>query len=788
MRRWMRKSGTSFRNSQAAVDLGRWSWFVVLLANLGFPLRAAAADAPRPVIPILRPTRIEPVDFYREIVPLLQANCLPCHNQTTTKADLRLETPDDMLKGGESGPALVPGKADESLLLRLSTHAEKPRMPPKDNKVNAVDLTPEQLGLLALWIDQGAKASEKHAEVIAWKPMAADFQTIFAVALSTDGQFAACGRANRLFIYHVPSRSLLQELTDPAVAATNHGRASAHLDVINALAFNPVDHTLASGGFREVKLWRPTRTAASPISPPSPWPPASLRSEDGTSSVVLTTNGGARFLDKDGKPLAEVRPDAPGAAQALARADSQLAIARQRAEAAKTAVEAAVKESNAQQERLKKAREAEPAAAKAAAEKRVPFEKARREVALLEGRLAQVERVQFPSTNTAALKKQVEEKLAAARKALEGPEAEFAKAERGRSNAENETALARIGVQNATSARLLAEARLRQAELDLRAAEQRLAQRRGETNSAAFTATAIDPTGRLAATAQPAGLLQLWDASSGQELASTTTGLTNVTQFHWNALDELIAGNATAAAAWKFLPEWRLAERLGTGAGDSPIADRVNALTFSPDGTRLASGSGEPTRGSEIRIWDSRTAAQVYAVTNLHSDAVLSLAFSPDGHFLASGGADRFARAIETGTGRPVRALEGHTGHVLSVAWKADGEVLASGGADNVVKLWNWAKGERLKNVEGFGKEITGLQFLGSGEQWAGASGAGKIRLLNLKGEESASLPAGSLFTQSLAASEDGLAIAAGGDDGILRVWSVKERKIIAEFPAPPAK
>src|SRR5207249_9855082 len=87
----------------------------------------------------------EPVDFEREILPVLKNNCLACHNQTKAKADLVLETPQTILKGGENGPAVVPGKSAASLLLKVAAHQEKPFMPPKDNKVNAVDFTPAQL-------------------------------------------------------------------------------------------------------------------------------------------------------------------------------------------------------------------------------------------------------------------------------------------------------------------------------------------------------------------------------------------------------------------------------------------------------------------------------------------------------------------------------------------------------------------------------------------------------------------------------------------------------------------
>ena len=121
-----------------------------------------------------------------------------CHSQTTRKGGLNLETPELMLKGGENGPAIVPGHAGDSLALQAAAHLDDDlAMPPRDNKAKAKDLTPEQLGLLKLWIDQGAKASPKVERPIAWQPLAENLGAIFAVAVTADGQFAACARAKR---------------------------------------------------------------------------------------------------------------------------------------------------------------------------------------------------------------------------------------------------------------------------------------------------------------------------------------------------------------------------------------------------------------------------------------------------------------------------------------------------------------------------------------------------------------------------------------------------------------
>ena len=126
---------------------------------------SAPAAASR-AIAIAALTRTNAVEFEREILPSLRTSCLACHNRTKAKAGLILETPMDILKGGESGPAVVPRKSAESLLLKDSAHQEKPYMPPKDNKVEAADLTPEQLALLKLWIDQGATGEVRGSAVV----------------------------------------------------------------------------------------------------------------------------------------------------------------------------------------------------------------------------------------------------------------------------------------------------------------------------------------------------------------------------------------------------------------------------------------------------------------------------------------------------------------------------------------------------------------------------------------------------------------------------------------------
>ncbi|MCC6793724.1 MAG: DUF1553 domain-containing protein [Candidatus Hydrogenedentes bacterium] len=93
------------------------------------------------------------IDFNKEIAPILAASCVKCHGPERQKAKLRLDSPEAINAGSENGPVLVAGKPGESTLCKLiSLPADHPdRMP-----VNADPLNPEQVALIAKWIEQGA--------------------------------------------------------------------------------------------------------------------------------------------------------------------------------------------------------------------------------------------------------------------------------------------------------------------------------------------------------------------------------------------------------------------------------------------------------------------------------------------------------------------------------------------------------------------------------------------------------------------------------------------------------
>lgn len=104
-----------------------------------------------------------PVDYERDVKPVLRDRCYACHGALKQKANLRLDTVAWMLKGGDSGPVLDPGAPTTSRLMqRIETEDADDRMPPEHEGER---LSPAQAALVRAWIGSGATGpSEEVAE------------------------------------------------------------------------------------------------------------------------------------------------------------------------------------------------------------------------------------------------------------------------------------------------------------------------------------------------------------------------------------------------------------------------------------------------------------------------------------------------------------------------------------------------------------------------------------------------------------------------------------------------
>ena len=168
----------------------------------------------------------------------------------------------------------------------------------------------------------------------------------------------------------------------------------------------------------------------------------------------------------------------------------------------------------------------------------------------------------------------------------------------------------------------------------------------------------------------------------------------------------------------------------------------VVSVAFSPDGTRVLSGSGDKT----LKLWEAAS-GQLVRTFEGHSGWVYSVAFSPDGTRVLSGSEDKTLKLWDAASGQLIRTFEGHSGWVSSVAFSPDGTRVLSGSFDGTLKLWEAASGQLIRTFEGhsalgrlgcvlarrharaLGQRRQDAQAVGGGERAAGPHLRGALRL-----------------------------------------------------------
>jgi WD40 repeat protein len=225
---------------------------------------------------------------------IFAAHCLDCHASQEPEAQLVLETFETLMKGGEIGPAILPGKSSESLLVqmiegRFEKDGKKKIMPPGKR----TKLTSQEIATIKTWIDAGAAgpaftATPKELVVPKILPKTRPRNPVNALAFSTRAKLLAVARYGEIELRR-PDLSLARALpghrgnVNGLVFSENGAQVFAvggqpgvsgeirqwnvqdgklvrvlegHKDALYAVALSPDGETLASGGYdQKVKLW-----------------------------------------------------------------------------------------------------------------------------------------------------------------------------------------------------------------------------------------------------------------------------------------------------------------------------------------------------------------------------------------------------------------------------------------------------------------------------------------------------------------------------------------------------
>lgn len=695
----------------------------------------AASTSEAQGTPIAEVQHDGPVDFEKEILPLLKKNCLACHNATKAESKLVLETPQSILKGGDSGPAVMPMKSAESLLLQRASGQVDSIMPPKDNKVAALALNSQELGLLKLWIDQGATGNVTGAgDAIDWQSLPAGVNPIYAVAVTPDGQFAACGRANQIYIYHLPSAQFVCQLTDPELlqAGIYKKPGVADLDLIQSLAFSPDGTTLASGGYRTIKIWRRPRDV-----------------RELTLDTAAAEGVASMAVSKDGKWLAT-----SGADNAIRLWDLQSGQ-MVRTLAGHSGTVTALR-FNADSTKLWSA----------SADKTI------RGWQLSDG--APAGRIDTPTAVQTITLFGDGSQLASggADNLIRLWTAPTSAAQSVAGLAANASALA-VSPDKKSLVVGAADGSLQVVDL---ATLQIVKTLTGHT--AAISSLAFQANGTRLASGSTDKTLRVWDLTTGQLLAKLEGASQAIEAVALHPSGNQVASGASdgGISLWKLdVPSARTLPGPGAEGVDEAVA---TAMAVSRDGRFMATGG---TSGGQHAILVRDVASGAITQTLLgHTAQIVSLAFSVDQTKLVSGSDDNTARVWNLADGKQLAQFAGHTQSVSSVAFNSNGLQVISGSQDQSLRLWHAADGTEVKSFAGHAGRIVGVAMASGDQRVISVSEDQTLRIWNAADAAALANVALGAAAGSLGIARDESRVAVACADNNVRVYQLSDNQLLA--------
>ncbi|MGB8348356.1 MAG: serine/threonine-protein kinase [Ktedonobacteraceae bacterium] len=206
----------------------------------------------------------------------------------------------------------------------------------------------------------------------------------------------------------------------------------------------------------------------------------------------------------------------------------------------------------------------------------------------------------------------------------------------------------------------------------------------------------------------------------------------------------------------------------------------INAISWSPDSTRIASGSADKT----VQVWDALTGKN--AVTYEHDNFVKAVAWSPNATYLASAGRDRVVEVQNAATGGIVYAYHRYYRWVNAVSWSPDSTLLASASDDKTARIWDATTGAHVLIYRGHTDMVNAVAFSPDGKLVASGDASGFIQVWDAKtGARISIYHAHTDQVRSLAWSRHGKDVLSASWDHTVQVWNAAKASHVLTYHQP---
>lgn len=290
----------------------------------------------------------------------------------------------------------------------------------------------------------------------------------------------------------------------------------------------------------------------------------------------------------------------------------------------------------------------------------------------------------------------------------------------------------------------------------------------------------FSPDGRYVATGTDQGVLQLWNAQTGELERALVGHIGEVWYLAFTPDSQRLISGIFTLSSERRLIEWEVAtgEQLDIFE-DTSTNSSLNAFALSPDGrfaaVALIDGS--------FKVWDLRE-KRIIATYKSYNDTIYGLAFSPDGRQLFSGSIDGTGRLWDLTNGAQINEFDlGLVSYSLAPIPNQLNQLLI-GSEDGKVRLWDIEQEQAIYSLA-HDSVVRSVAVSPDGSLAASTSSDGMLMLWNMvTGEQLHAIQAHVGPATSVVFTPDGLQVVSSGEDTLVKSWDVATGELLQTFQA----